>query len=130
MSAVRSLCVVLMFAATSLWAQQSPAPPAPPLQRAVAPPATLTFTVEVTDKAGHPVPGLQQSDFTLFDDNSPAPIQSFAAHTPGPASPETAILVFDTVNMGFGGDSVAREQVLSYLRSFHGACPFRCRWSS
>lgn len=127
MNAARKLWVVLMLAATSVWAQQSPAspaPPPPPLQHTVAPPTALTFTVEVTDKTGHPVTGLRQSDFTLLDDKSPAPIQSFAAHTPGPASLETAILVFDTVNMGFSGDSVAREQLLNYLHSFHGALPF------
>jgi VWFA-related protein len=112
MNPARKLCVVLAFAATSLWAQKPPVSLAP----AALHPAALTFNVEVTDKAGHPVSGLQQSDFTLLDDKSPSPIEAFVAHTPGPSSPESTVIVFDTVNMGFGGDSVARTQVIDLLR--------------
>ncbi|HTV82396.1 MAG TPA: VWA domain-containing protein [Acidobacteriaceae bacterium] len=120
MNAARKLGMVLVFAATSLWAQKPPASPAPPPSRAATPPAALTFTIEVTDKAGHRIPGLQQSDFTLLDDKSPSPIQAFAAHSPGPRSPETAVVVVDTVNMGFVGDSVARGQIIDFLRKSHG----------
>jgi VWFA-related protein len=126
MNPARRLCMVLVFAATSLWAQKPPASPAPPPDRAAAaPPAALTFTVEVTDKAGRFIPGLQQRDFTLLDDNSASPIRAFAAHTPGPRSPETAVVVIDTVNMGFAGDSVARGQIIDFLRKSHGPLAYR-----
>ena len=39
----------------------------------------LTLDVVVTDKSGHPVPGLQQQDFTLLDDKQPQTILSFRA---------------------------------------------------
>ena len=121
----RKFCVILAFAATGAWAQKPAAaakPPMPPA--AAAKPSTVTFTVEVTNKAGHPVSGLKAADFTLLDDNVPAPIKAFAEHTPGPASPESAVLLIDTVNMQFGGDSIARQQIMNFLRTFHGRLPF------
>jgi VWFA-related protein len=129
MNPARKLLVVLAFAATSLWAQK-PAPALAPIpqpsvpDRAAARPATLTFTVEVTDKSGHPVPGLQPGDFTFFDDNARAPIESFAAYTQGPRSPQSLIVLFDTVNMGFAGDSIARGQLIDFLRKFQSPLPY------
>ncbi|HTV82398.1 MAG TPA: hypothetical protein VME18_07090 [Acidobacteriaceae bacterium] len=120
--------MVLVFAATSLWAQKPPASPALTPNRAAAPPAALTFTVEVTDKAGHPVPGLPQSDFTLLDDDSPSPIEAFAAHTPGPRSPETAIVAVDMVNLGFGADAIADTQIMDFLPKRDGRRFTSCRW--
>ncbi len=117
MNPVRMFCVVLAFVATSLWAQKPPGSPAPAPYRPAARHATLTFTVEVTDKAGHPVSGLQQGDFTLLDNKSPSPIEGFVAHTPGLSSPESTVIVFDMVNMGFGGDSIARTQIMNLLRN-------------
>jgi VWFA-related protein len=119
----------MAFAATSLWAQTPVPAPAPVPQPSMpqgpaARPATLTFTVEVTDKAGNPVSGLRQSDFTFFDDNAPAPIQSFAAHTQGPGSPESVVVLFDSVNMGFGGDSIARDQLIDFLRKSQSPLPY------
>ncbi len=115
MNPARTFCVVLMFAVTSLWAQKQPAASGP--QRTAAPPAPITLTVEVTDKEGRPVSGLQQSDFTLLDDSTPSPIRAFAAHTPGPGSPASTVIVFDNVNMRFGGDSIARNQIIDLLRN-------------
>jgi len=115
MNAVRRLCVVVLCASTSLWAQKPASPPETPLQGAAAS-RSITFTVEVTDKAGHLVTGLEKSDFTLLDDKSPSAIQAFAAHTPGPSDPESTIIVFDNVNMGFGGDSIARDQIMNLLQ--------------
>lgn len=116
MNAAHSCCLVLLFAATSLWAQKTASPPETLLQSAAASPAAMTFTVEVTDKAGHPVTGLQQSDFSLLDNKSPLSIQAFAAHAPSPQDPESTIILFDNVNMGFGGDSIARDQIMNLLQ--------------
>lgn len=124
MNPAAKLSVVLVFAATSLCAQQPAPSPAPVPLHPAAQPAAITFTVEVTDKAGHPVSGLQQGDFTLLDNNSPSPIEGFAAHTPGPGSPDSVVLAFDLVNMGFGGASVARTQMTDLLRKHKGPLPY------
>jgi VWFA-related protein len=116
MNPAQMFCVVLAFAATSLGAQQRGASPAPLPKHGPVHPGTLTFNVEVTDKAGHPVSGLRQSDFALVDNGVPSQIQAFAAHIPGQASPESTVLVFDAVNMRFGGDSIARNQIMDLLR--------------
>ncbi|MGA7886573.1 MAG: VWA domain-containing protein [Acidobacteriaceae bacterium] len=124
MNPARLFCVVLVFAATSLWAQQPAAAPATNPNGEVTRPSAITFTVEVTDKSGHPVSGLQQSDFTLLDNQSPVSIESFAAHVPGPASPETLVVAIDTVNMGFDGGSIARGQLMDFLRKLPGHLPY------
>lgn len=123
MNLAGKFCLVLVFAAGSLWAQQ-PASASPFAESSTARPATLTFNVEVTDKAGHPITGLQQSDFSLLDDKSPSPIQFFAAHTAGGQSPETVVMLIDMVNMGFGGDSTARSQLMDFLRRSAGPLPY------
>ena len=85
----------------------------------------MTLDVMVTDKAGHPVTGLQQSDFTVLDDKHPATIQSFAAHTEqSQDSLEGALIVIDTVNVGFTAVSVARSQLENFLRRDGGHLPF------
>jgi VWFA-related protein len=113
-------CVFLVLAAGSLSAQK-PAPSLPPVpQRSVTQPAPLTFTVEVTDKAGHFIPGLKSGDFTLLDDKSPSPVEAFAQHTPGPRTPETAILAIDLVNTGVGAAGDARSQIADFLRKPNG----------
>src|ERR1035437_4453037 len=84
------------LAATAVYAQQPAAQPAPaPAAQQPAPPpadqqidtgapivrlnaneVNLIFTV--TDKHGHYIPNLRQSDFALLDDNkAPASVQSF-----------------------------------------------------
>jgi VWFA-related protein len=79
------------FCALALPAQQPPAPPAqPPAAQAAEPPmdanaptivipvneVNLIFTV--TDKHGHYIPNLRQSDFALLDDRkAPAHVNSF-----------------------------------------------------
>src|SRR5208282_2750544 len=70
----------------------------------------VTIEVQVTDKSGAPVRGLQKQDFTLLDDKQPQNILSFRAVDGGAAStadPVEIILVIDAVNSSF--QSVARE---------------------
>lgn len=79
--------------------------------------------VVVTDKAGEPVPGLSQADFTVLDNDQPRKIRSFEAHTPGThaAGPPTQVIIlFDTVNAPFESVSYARRQVGAYLSQNEG----------
>lgn len=102
------------------------------------PPAQATrysLDVVVTDKAGHPVPGLQQADFTLLDSGQPATITSFAAidtaapaaspspaaHTAAPtAAPTQVVLVIDEVNTPFVAVGVERIQLHNFLTQNQG----------
>lgn len=85
----------------------------------------LTFNVVVTDKAGHPVRGLQKSDFTLLDDRRPTEISSFAAYdwSQPNAAPEGVFFVIDEVNTGFDNVSIEREQIENYLHRDGGRLP-------
>ncbi|HEX4037801.1 MAG TPA: VWA domain-containing protein [Acidobacteriaceae bacterium] len=96
--------------------------PAPPSESPAAMPAgPISFDVVVTDKAGHPVHGLQQSDFILEDDKHPTPIQSFAAHEIASSENQEAVfLILDDVNAGFDAISLERTQIENYLRSDGG----------
>lgn len=94
---------------------------------AAAPAATgpIILDVEVTDKAGNPVAGLQASDFSVFDGRKPAPIVFFYAHENSPAQPEadSAILLIDDVNVDFNSVSQERSQIEAFLRSGQGHLP-------
>jgi VWFA-related protein len=116
--------LVAVFAA-SMGAQQVPSPPAAPGSPA-AHPGPLELDVVVTDKDGHAVPGLQQSDFTLLDDNHPATIQSFQAmgSAAGQNEPVQVILAFDQVNTEFVALSAARPQLHTFLTQNGGKLPF------
>jgi len=86
----------------------------------------ITLIVMVTDKSGHPVPGLAQSDFTLLDNNHPAGVVAFHAFdgtAQAPDPPTEAIILFDTVNTGFEQVSYARQQVQNFLLQNGGHLP-------
>lgn len=67
--------VFLLFCCPILALAQTPTPPTP--QR--RPPADhrIWLDVVVSNKAGDPVPSLQESDFTVFDDGQHRSIMSF-----------------------------------------------------
>ncbi len=96
---------------------QAPMPPAnhPSL------PAPATIHVTVTDKAGNLVNGLQQSDFTLLDDDHPSSIQAFAASQN--AAP-LVVLVMDEANEPFRALSIEQEQIEKFLNQNQGRLPF------
>lgn len=100
-------------------------PPPPAKPPASSPNGSLTFDVMVTDKAGRPVHGLQQADFTLLDNKHPASIQNFETHeVANSGNQETVIFVLDDVNANFNAISLERAQVESYLRSDNGRLAF------
>ncbi len=61
----------------------------------------LFVAVNVTDKSGKPFPGLEEQDFTLFDNKRPQKITSFEARRGSNANqspPVEVILLLDDVN--------------------------------
>ncbi len=96
----------------------------PPVETPAATPTTgpMTLDVVVTDKAGNPIAGLKQEDFTLLDNKQPATIRSFAAHEIETANdvPQGLFLLIDDVNTNFSNVSVVRTQIENYLRGNGG----------
>lgn len=86
----------------------------------------MELDVVVTDKAGHPVSGLQQSDFTLLDDKLPAAITSFHAFDNSDPSinPTQVILLVDEVNTTFSAISTERDQLQNFLLQNQGHLQF------
>lgn len=129
------LLFLTLFACTA--AAQQPA--APGATGAAVSPSNLTFDVQVTDKAGHPVLGLQQSDFTLLDNKHPSQILSFqeinnTASPSAPANQPLVILVMDELNpasprfaaagTGFAAVSYEQKQIGAFLTQNGGHLKF------
>src|ERR1700683_2260822 len=119
------LGLVLACCCGQAWTQ-TPVPPGSVTSGSAAPvPAhasQLRLTVEVTDKAGHPITGLEESDFTVLDEKNPTPIRFFYAHSNPLAEPgaESIILLIDDVNVDFNEVSFERDQIENFLRSNQG----------
>ncbi len=78
----------------------------------------IALDVFVADTSGRPIPGLQQQDFTLFDNKQPQKIISFHAvegATAKPDPPVEVILVVDEVNTSFTSIGIEREQIEKFL---------------
>src|ERR1700685_1949606 len=78
--------LVVLFLTFSAVSGQNNAPPQlqpRPSSPAVPPPAStdrqITLDVQVADKSGAPLRGLQKQNFTVLDDKQPKTIQSFRA---------------------------------------------------
>jgi VWFA-related protein len=89
-----------------------PGPPAnlgDPADQAAAT-GRISINVVVTDKLGHPVTGLQASDFTLLDNKQPQKLLGFRAFDNQTArtNPVHVVIVVDMVNTGI--DTVERER--------------------
>jgi VWFA-related protein len=117
MKAWHSLCIFLLGILAPIFAQQ-----APPRPNSGSPNPLITLDVVVTNKAGVPQAGLQQQDFTLFDNKAPQKITSFQAvdgSTTG-APPVEVILFMDTMNAGTQTVIDERSQITRYLRRNSG----------
>jgi VWFA-related protein len=70
----------------------------------------MSINVVVSDKLGHPVAGLQASDFTLLDNEQPQKLVGFRAidHETLQTDPVHVVIVVDMINTEF--DVVARER--------------------
>lgn len=119
MIARTSLCLILVALGGSAWAQQTAETPSAPAKTPMA------LEVEVTDKAGHLVSGLQQQDFTVTDNGHPAQIRSFAAVNPENAQqyPTLIVLIVDEVNTNFRAVSNGRVQLKRFLTANQGQLP-------
>jgi VWFA-related protein len=82
----------------------------------------MTLDVAVMDKAGRPVSGLQQEDFTVLDNKLPQKILSFDAVTAADP-PVEVILLLDEVNIQFTKLGSEREQIERFLGGNGGALP-------
>jgi VWFA-related protein len=116
-------CTVLGYAQqAAVPAADSSATPAP---SAVAPaPVHISMDVQVSDKEGKPVGGLEPTDFTLLDDDQPRRILGFR-RTDGMIGnkfdlPTEAIIVLDAVNIPYQGVTQLRLQLQRYLRQNGG----------
>ena len=131
MHALSRLCVAVLycsFLSLLSFAQQLPQAAQPALPKNEAAPTidhTISLDVVVNDKAGKPIPGLQQQDFTLLDDKQPVKIASFrasaeAGHT---GDPIQAILLVDAVNGSTRAVAYQREQLQQFFRRDGGRLP-------
>ena len=100
--------------------------------------------IAVTDSHGQPIRGLQQSDFTIFEDGKPQEIRAFDAHVPtnevASAMPESvapaplpphvftnrvvahvednlSILMLDLLNTPVADQAYARKQTIEFLKT-------------
>jgi VWFA-related protein len=77
----------------------------------------INLDVVVTDRSGKVVPGLQQQDFSVFDNNHPSNILSFRAvdGSAATADPVEVILVIDQVNTAFDRVAFERDEIKKFL---------------
>ena len=92
-----------------------------------SPDRRITLEVQVRDKSGAAVRGLQKQDFTLLDDKQPKDIVSFKAvesgADPDGDPPVEMILVVDAVNMGHQTISVEQAELKKFLLRNGGKLP-------
>jgi VWFA-related protein len=121
------LVVILSVLPISLSRGQNTAPPqlqprsAEPEKASSPPPLDrqIELSVQVTDKSGAPVRGLQKEDFTVLDDKRPQNILSFRAIDEqagkGAVPPLEIILVVDAVNASFQAVTYERSELKKFL---------------
>ncbi len=86
----------------------------------------ITLDIVVTDRSRKPVPGLQQQDFTLLDNQKPQTILSFCATDntlQAAAPPLQAVVLVDALNVQFQSVTYQRQQLAEFLRKDGGKLP-------
>jgi VWFA-related protein len=79
----------------------------------------IYLDVMVRPNSGPPMKGLQQSDFTILDNDVPQTITSFEA-VAGPQARIEVILVLDTVKLGSREAAITFEEIKRFLKSDGG----------
>jgi len=79
----------------------------------------IYLDVVVSPKSGPPMKGLQQSDFTILDNDVPQTITSFEA-VDGRQARIEVILVLDAVNIGSREAAITFEEIIKFLKSDGG----------
>jgi VWFA-related protein len=99
--------------------QLRPRPAGPSLPAPGGTDRQITLDVQVTDRSGKAVRGLQKQDFTLLDDKQPKKILSFRAvdSGTGPTAdpPVEIVLVIDAVNASFEAVAYERSELKKFL---------------
>ena len=132
-------CALALALAGSAWAQQpAQAPPATGTHLPTLTPRTheerertyqaehhVILNVLVTDRAGKPVIGLRQSDFTLLDNGQPRKLSSFRAVEGSKGiAPARVVLVLDAVNNTPKDVAGDRKGVEAFLAQSPGRLAF------
>ncbi len=79
----------------------------------------IYLDVVVSPRSGPPMKGLQQSDFTILDNDVPQTITSFEA-VDGQQALIEVILVLDAVNIGSREAAIVYEEIKKFLKSDGG----------
>jgi VWFA-related protein len=81
----------------------------------------ISLDIVAADSTGRVVPGLQQQDFTILDNNQPQKMTSFAASEGAKADPPVEVmLLIDLVNTGFSRVAYERQELDRFLRQNNG----------
>lgn len=117
----RFLCLLVTTGAllSAAWGQKMPQTQLKARPPALPPPGgtdqQITMDVQVTERSGVPVRGLQQQDFTLLDDREPRTILSFHEVNSKEDLPVQIILVVDAVDATFQHVAYEREGIRKFL---------------
>jgi VWFA-related protein len=115
------LFLVLFLTLSAVSGQNNTPPPLQPRPSGPAVPTPsgtdrlITLDVQVTDKSGAAVRGLQKQDFTVLDDKQAKPIQSFHAVDGSSDTPVEIVLVIDAVNASFDAVTYERSELKKFL---------------
>jgi VWFA-related protein len=126
--------LLIAFSAASVLAaanSQSPVPAAPPAPSTPlagagtstpVDPHRIDIDVQVTDKLGHHIGGLQAQDFTLLDNKQPAKILNFREvdSRNQAKNPLHVVIVVDAINGGLQLVAREREQLGEFLKQDGG----------
>ena len=120
---IQSLFLAPLFLLTAAFGQQPQPGGAPESLSSAANAQTgsreIHLNVVVSPKGGDPVAGLQQQDFTLFDNKIAKPFNSFRALSQG-QEPTRVIILIDAVNINFQNVAYERQELDKFLRSDGG----------
>ena len=114
------------FAQQAASSGQVPPPDKRPTVPAPRADRRITLDVVVTDRSGNPVPGLQQQDFTILNNNKPQKILSFRAvdrASKAANRPLQTIVLVDRVNPSFERAAYQQTQLEKFLRKDGGKLP-------
>src|SRR6202050_821348 len=107
--------------------QLQPRPAGPSLPTPSPTDRQITLDVQVADRSGIAVRGLQKQDFTLLDDKQAKNIVSFHAvdSAAGPTTdpPVEVVLVVDAVNASFQAVNYERNEIKKFLLANGGKLP-------
>lgn len=120
-ASVAALFATVWLTTPALAQNTNPAPQEPPSTQGDSP-KTITIHVQVSDKDGHPVPGLLETDFTLLDNKQPQKLLGFRAVDAGTlkSDPVHVLITVDMINADAVTVSREREEIGRFLKQNSG----------